>query len=167
MGEESEHSVSEWIVGAKRGDHEAVEALWQRYYAQLVRLAHKRVSGIPLRVADEEDVALSAFASFCQAAQRGRFPNLADRDDLWRLLIVLTAQKAVDAIRWEGCAKRGGGRVRGESAVVRGQRGKIAPIAASKANTPHRRSKPCLLFMLETATPIPPPRAHRTKKIAS
>jgi DNA-directed RNA polymerase specialized sigma24 family protein len=68
-------------------------------------------------VADEEDVALSAFASFCSAAAAGRFPDLADHDALWRLLIQLTAQKAIDQGRRQRRAKRGGGQVRGESAL--------------------------------------------------
>ena len=36
------------------------------------------------RLADEEDVALSAFDSFCRGAEQGRFPRLDDRDDLWQ-----------------------------------------------------------------------------------
>jgi len=118
MAAESEPSVSEWILGVKRGDCEAARALWERYFARLVHLARNRLSHGRPRDADEEDVALSAFASFCQAAGQGRFPDLADRDDLWRLLIVLTAQKAVDLLRRAHCAKRGGGRVRGESALA-------------------------------------------------
>ena len=70
----------------------------------------------PRRTADEEDLALSAFASFCHAAKEGRFPDLSDRDGLWRILITITAEKAIDQARHDGRAKRGGGRVRGESA---------------------------------------------------
>jgi DNA-directed RNA polymerase specialized sigma24 family protein len=44
---------------------------------------------------------------------------LADREGLWRLLITLTAQKAVDQQRREHRLKRGGGRVRGDSALRR------------------------------------------------
>src|SRR5262249_39574931 len=55
-----------------------------------------------------EDVALSAFASFCRAAAEARFPQLSDRDDLWQLLMVLTARKALDLRRHEGRQKRGG-----------------------------------------------------------
>jgi DNA-directed RNA polymerase specialized sigma24 family protein len=54
-------------------------------------------------------VALSAFDSFYRAAARGRFPRLEDRDDLWRLLVVLTARKALHLLRDEGRHKRGGG----------------------------------------------------------
>lgn len=113
-----EESVSQWIVGAKQGDCQAVQELWKRYFEQLVRLARAKLGGMSRRVADEEDVVLSAFASFCRAAKQGRIPQLADRDGLWRLLIKLTAQKAVDQRRHEGCVKRGGGHVRGESALA-------------------------------------------------
>jgi DNA-directed RNA polymerase specialized sigma24 family protein len=110
-----DESVSEWIVGAKQGDSKAVERLWARYFDQLVRQARAKLSNAPRRVADEEDVALSAFASFCRAAEQGRFPKLTDRNGLWRLLLCLTAQKAADRLRYDRRAKRGKGRVRGES----------------------------------------------------
>ncbi len=117
MTAESQPSISQWIIGAKAGQSQAVDALWGRYFTQLVRLARQRLAAIPRRAADEEDLALSAFATFCRAAEEGRFPDLADRDDLWRLLIKITAQKAIDQARHDGRAKRGGGRVRGESAL--------------------------------------------------
>ena len=63
-------------------------------------------------------MALSAFASFCQGAQQGRFPKMADRDDLWRLLVTMTARKAGQHRRHEGRQKRGGNAVLGESAFV-------------------------------------------------
>jgi DNA-directed RNA polymerase specialized sigma24 family protein len=62
-------------------------------------------------VADEEDVALSAFDSFCRGAERGRFPRLDDRGDLWQLLVVITVRKAYDLANHERRAARGGGRV--------------------------------------------------------
>jgi DNA-directed RNA polymerase specialized sigma24 family protein len=65
----------------------------------------------PRGAADEEDVALSAFASFCHEAAQGHFPQLADRDDLWRLLVTITARKAFHLRRDEGRQKRGGGDV--------------------------------------------------------
>src|SRR5205823_639553 len=71
----------------------------------------------PRRAADEEDVALSAFASFCRAAEAGHFPQLADRDDLWRLLVTVTERKALNLVRDERRLKRGGGAVQGESAL--------------------------------------------------
>jgi DNA-directed RNA polymerase specialized sigma24 family protein len=62
-------------------------------------------------------VALSAFASFCRAAANQRLPQLADRDGLWRLLVVLTARKARHLVRDECRQKRGGGHILDENAL--------------------------------------------------
>ncbi len=111
-------SITSWIAAAKRGDDAAIEALWERYFPELVRLARDKLRGLPSRMADEEDVALSAMDSFCRAAQQGRFPDLTDRQGLWRLLFQLTARKAVDLARHERRQVRGGGRVQYESAMA-------------------------------------------------
>jgi DNA-directed RNA polymerase specialized sigma24 family protein len=105
----AEHSVSHWLALLKEGDSRAAQELRERYFRRLVGLARLKLQGSPRRAADEEDVALSAFASFCQGAEQGRFPRLDDRDDLWRLLVVLTARKASHLLRGEGQKKRGGG----------------------------------------------------------
>jgi DNA-directed RNA polymerase specialized sigma24 family protein len=113
----SEESVSHWIGRLQAGDPAAAQKLWERYYRRLVGLARKKLRGLPRRAADEEDVALSAFTSFCQRAGAGRFPQLADRDNLWRLLVTLTARKAGHLVQHEGRQKRGGNAVVGESEV--------------------------------------------------
>ena len=56
--------------------------------------------------------------SLFRVAQQGRFPNLAGRDDLWRLIVSMTARKVVDYKRRELRKRRGGGRVHGESAIA-------------------------------------------------
>ena len=76
MNSQIEPSVSRWIVGAKQGDSQAINALWQCYFERLVGMARRKLVGLPRRSADEEDLALSAFASFCQAAKEGRVPDL-------------------------------------------------------------------------------------------
>src|SRR5436305_12158598 len=106
----SRGSVSHWIGELKAGNHDAAQELWEDYFQRLVRLARKKLRGRSRRAADEEDVALSAFDSFCRGAEQGRFPRLTDRDNLWRLLVVITARKAARLLRDEGRLKRGGGR---------------------------------------------------------
>ena len=64
--------------------------------------------GAKRQMADEEDVAISVFDSFCRAAENGRFPDLADRDSLWRLLVRMTARKSIDLRRRETRLRRGG-----------------------------------------------------------
>lgn len=105
-------SVTFWLDRLKAGDRsEAVNRLWGAYFGRLVGLARRQLGGRPLAVADEEDVALSAFDSFVRAAAAGRFPRLDDRDDLWQVLFVVTARKAADLLEAEGRLKRGGGQV--------------------------------------------------------
>jgi DNA-directed RNA polymerase specialized sigma24 family protein len=101
-------SVSHWIDQLQTGDPAAAQKLWERYFQQLARLARRKLGGIARAAADEEDVALSAFDSLCRGVEQGRFPQLHDRDDLWGLLIALTAHKAVDLVRRESRQKRGG-----------------------------------------------------------
>jgi DNA-directed RNA polymerase specialized sigma24 family protein len=101
-------SVTRLFDQLQTGNPVAVQKLWERYFAQLVSLARKKLRDVPRRAADEEDVALNAFASFCRRAEEGRFPQLSDRDGLWRLLVVITVRKASHLRRSEGQQKRGG-----------------------------------------------------------
>jgi DNA-directed RNA polymerase specialized sigma24 family protein len=105
----SDGSITRWLGQLQAGDRDAAQELWQRYFQRLVGLARQKLQGAPRRAADEEDVALSAFHSFCRQAEKGRFPQLSDRDSLWRLLVVLTARKAAHQRRDEQRLKRGGG----------------------------------------------------------
>jgi DNA-directed RNA polymerase specialized sigma24 family protein len=113
-----EGSVTDWIGQLKAGDSAAVERLWGRYFERLVGLARDQLRGTPRRAADEEDVALSAFDSFCRGAEHGRFPELLHRDNLWRLLVTITLRKAHDLRRAERRRKRGGGEVLTESELA-------------------------------------------------
>jgi DNA-directed RNA polymerase specialized sigma24 family protein len=98
------------------GDEEAARQLWRRYFDRLVELARRQMGSASRRVADEEDAALSAFRCLFDGAQRGQFADLSGRDELWRLLVVLTEHKVIDQRRAATGQKRGGGRVRGDSA---------------------------------------------------
>lgn len=101
-------SVTIWLEQLKAGDPAAAKPLWDAYFARLVGLARARLKSLPRAGADEEDIALSAFDSFCRGAGAGRFPQLDDRDDLWQVLFVITTRKAIGLVRHETRAKRGG-----------------------------------------------------------
>jgi DNA-directed RNA polymerase specialized sigma24 family protein len=115
MSTESEASVTVWIDRLRDGDALAAQRLWERYYHQLVRLARADLRAKPRGAVDEEDIALSAFDSFCRGAEQGRFPRLDDRESLWRLLVTIAARKVVDQVEHQCRQKRGGGRVRSET----------------------------------------------------
>ena len=112
-------SVTHWIRDLRDGNDvdSAARELWRRYFDRLVGLARARLHAAPRGPADEEDVALSAFDSFCHGVAEGRFTDLGGRDDLWRLLVTMTVRKAVNRVKHERRQKRGGGRVVGEAAL--------------------------------------------------
>jgi DNA-directed RNA polymerase specialized sigma24 family protein len=106
----SHGSITRYVGEQKAGDQAAAQVLWERYFDQLVRLARRKLA-IARRAGadeDEEDAALSAFDSFCAGLAGGRFPRLEDRDDLWRLLVVITARKASAQVDRRRAIKRGG-----------------------------------------------------------
>jgi DNA-directed RNA polymerase specialized sigma24 family protein len=102
-------SVTQWLGRLQAGDVAGAQPLWERYFQRLVGLARKKLRGNKPRLGDEHDIALSAFHSFCHAAEQGRFPQLSDRKDLWQILVMLTARKAWALVKHEGRTKRGGG----------------------------------------------------------
>jgi DNA-directed RNA polymerase specialized sigma24 family protein len=118
MATNSEGSVTCWIHRLKAGDQAAVQMLWERYYRRLVGLARARLRNAPRQVADEDDVATGAIASFYRRAAGGHFPDLRDRDDLWQLLVVITRRKACNQARHALSQKEGGGKVRNLSALL-------------------------------------------------
>src|SRR4051794_20187339 len=109
----SDGSITRFISQLQAGDLAAAQPLWERYFRRLVDLARRKLLGARPQVADEEDVALSAFDSFCRGLKQGRFPDLQDRDNLWKLLVVLTSRKACHLMRDEQRLKRGGGQKAG------------------------------------------------------
>jgi hypothetical protein len=106
-------NVSHWIDLIKEGDSVAAHQIWHHYFDRLVRSVRKNLRGQNRGVSDEEDIVVSVFESFYRAAENGRFPDLSDRDDLWRLLLKMSARKIVDKRRHDRRQRRGeGGKVR-------------------------------------------------------
>ena len=102
------NNVSHWIDRIKYGDSVAANHIWQHYFDRLVRSVRHRLRGQNRAVSDEEDIVLSVFDSFYAAAEQGRFPDLSDRDDLWRLLLRMSARKVIDKHRHDRRQRRGG-----------------------------------------------------------
>jgi DNA-directed RNA polymerase specialized sigma24 family protein len=139
----AEGSVTRLVGLLQRGDPAAAQQLWERYFHRLVRLARKRLRNVPRQASDEEDVALSAFESFCRNADRGRFPRLADRDGLWRLLVVFTARKASRVLRYQQRRKRGGpagANGHGPPSDTPAEQGGKSPPTPSAAHSPSKQS---------------------------
>jgi len=100
--------VSHWIDLVKDGDSVAANQIWQHYFDRLVRSVRQKLHGQNRAVSDEEDIVLSVFDSFYVAVEKGRFPDLSDRYDLWQLLLRMSARKVVDKRRHDHRQRRGG-----------------------------------------------------------
>ena len=111
-------SVTQLLQQLRNGEASvAQQALWERYFQRLAGLARKKLAAGTRRVVDEDDIALSTLDSFFQATEQGRYPDLRDRTELWPLLAQIAVCKALKQREHNLAAKRGGGSVRGDSAV--------------------------------------------------
>lgn len=104
----TETSLLCWYQGLREGGSKATEKLWRLYFARMVQVAKRKLAGTNRAVHDEEDIALSAFKSFCLGFQEGRFQAQAESENLWPLLVSLTINKSIDHLRRGNRLKRGG-----------------------------------------------------------
>jgi len=111
-------SITRHLAAVKQGDEQALAKLWDRYYPALVQRARGKLRGKQIRIADEEDLVTQAFDAFYRSVSNGHHPDLRDRHGLWRMLLAITANGAIDLIRRENAKRRGGGRVITEAALA-------------------------------------------------
>ncbi|MDA7978115.1 MAG: ECF-type sigma factor [Pirellulales bacterium] len=109
----STSSITVWLEGLAKGDSVAAQEIWNRFFTRLVEQCRLKLRDRVSRgIMDEEDIAISAFESFCRGAEQQKFSQLNDRSDVWQILLVLAERKAVNAVRYHSRLKRGAFRVR-------------------------------------------------------
>lgn len=95
-------SVTRLLGPLREGDDDAARKLWDRFFARLVALAGARLGPNRTQPVDPEDVALQAFAHFCQLMERPdvgeRLPDMANRENVWRVLARITVWEALDYV---------------------------------------------------------------------
>ena len=85
----------------------AAAKLYRCYRGQVERVARTRLTpGGGL--ADEEDVAQSAFRSFFDRIETGQLDALVTGGQAWAILARLTRNKAIDSVRYDNALCRGG-----------------------------------------------------------
>lgn len=104
-------SITQWLRRLESGDEQVAGLLWDTYFERLVWLVQQRTQSKLNRVDDAEDVALSAFASFCHGVRKQQFTGLANREGLWRILVSIAIHKLIHKHRDQNRVKRGGGYV--------------------------------------------------------
>ena len=90
----------------RSGDDMAAEQLWNHYFTDLMKIARARMQTLPRAVYDEEDAAISTFRVLCEKMQAGRYPALADRDELWKLMLRILVRKISRRAEYEATKKR-------------------------------------------------------------
>lgn len=115
-------SVTAWLDKLEASETDTLKgqaqhAIWNRYHEQLTSFARRRRSWLPEAVENEEDAALGALHSFFDGVSKGHFPELQNREDLWRILATITARKVCRQFERLKAKKRGSGKVVGEAAL--------------------------------------------------
>src|SRR5262249_34893596 len=107
---QSTRSVTQWLERLQAGDRDAAQKLWEGPRVPKTppgALVRPPAWGSrPWRSGIEPRVESSEPGGSCGGVEQGRFPRRADRRDLWQVLVVLTARKAVNLIKHEGRDKR-------------------------------------------------------------
>jgi DNA-directed RNA polymerase specialized sigma24 family protein len=113
MFDDPRGSVTLLIADLQAGDDSVAQReIWERYFQRIMALARAKLGNSPRASEDEEDVALSALESLFRGLSDQRFPQLKDRDNLWSLLVTITARKAINQRKRQMASKRGGGEIK-------------------------------------------------------
>src|SRR5215471_4502002 len=92
-------SVSIWVSELQGGSRSPIRELLERYWPRLLGLAASRLRPFPHLASYAEDIALGVFNTLCRGIERGKFPNLDNRESVWQLLAVMTIRRTIDLRR--------------------------------------------------------------------
>jgi len=103
------HDDAEWariVQGLRDGDREVLFDFWKQYGQALQQVAERNLAPGMRRRVGADDVVQSACRTFLRRAQVGQF-ELADSEELWRLLCAITLNKVREQTRFHLRQKRG------------------------------------------------------------
>lgn len=132
----SEEPVSQWIEQLSGADPLAAQRLWEHFCRRLMNYARGRLKAATRRVYDEEDAAVSAFRSLCRGIEAQKFPNVADRDNLWALLVVIASRKIINRNRYDDQQCRNGRRTISESILAHADDANPLDAVSAREPTP-------------------------------
>jgi DNA-directed RNA polymerase specialized sigma24 family protein len=117
MNDYSLGSISQLFQLLQQGNSQSATEIFARYFPRLLKLAQRVLAARTLPM-EAEDAVQDAFLQFFNSVQLGTYDQPLRRDDLWRILSMITVQQSRKQLGREATAKRGGGRVRLESQMV-------------------------------------------------
>lgn len=102
---DSTASNDDLIRRLRTGDNEAAREIFDRYAARLLLLSRRRIGQRMNSRVDPEDVVQSVFRTFFARMKNDQF-DIAKADDLFKLLVRITAHKTLRQIAHHRAAKR-------------------------------------------------------------
>ncbi len=84
---------------------EAARQIWQRYFGRLSKLVQNHLDGRIRQREDEDDVVQEMYHSFFRRQSDGDF-DLANRDELWQLLVTIVLRKVRNKAKHHQSQKR-------------------------------------------------------------
>ena len=108
MPVESGLAVTRWVADLRSGDGVAAARLWKYVEPKLLRLGRRQMQSATTTCYDEDDLAQSAFHALCDSIQNGRYEDLADRSEVWKLLTTIALNKYRRQATRDSAIKRGG-----------------------------------------------------------
>lgn len=131
-------TVTGLLLDVRNGNDEAIERLFDLYLTRLEMIGRQtyrsKFADVHRPVEDEEDAAISALETFCAALRSGKVNQVANRHQLWKLLVTITIRKIYDQRERATAQKRGGkGEIRKSSEDLEELLSKLpAPDAAAE-----------------------------------
>ncbi len=106
MSKDNSGSVTGWIEELKTKNPDAQQKIWDRFVTRLENYANRILQQQGCRTIEAEDIASISFAKLFVRTPND-FRQLVNRNDLWKLLIVMTERRVIDEVRKEFSVKRG------------------------------------------------------------
>jgi DNA-directed RNA polymerase specialized sigma24 family protein len=100
--------ITEYLQAYKAGDAGRLNDILNVYWCQLVAHCDARLKRQFKTQQDGQDFAIQAFQNLVEGIQRGKWPRLENRNDLWQVLLQAANCRIKDFVRQQMAAKRGG-----------------------------------------------------------
>ncbi len=106
MSKHNSGSVTGWIEELKTKNPDAQQKIWDRFVTRLENYANRILQQRGCDTIEAEDIASISFAKLFFRTPND-FRHLVNRNDLWKLLIVMAERRVIDQVRKELSVKGG------------------------------------------------------------